>query len=153
MPCIFWNLFTKISIVNILVPKVLLIMISIDRSRDLVLGRSRGHFLALAILILNFGIDFNLAVDIPWEGVTIRLQPELNRVTGLGVCKDVFVAKHFLRVFIEFFNLNISEPTINMLITNLNTGLMNVGEVVHLDRATEIVILNSKSFNSNDIIR
>ena len=81
------------------------------------------------------------------------MQPELDRVTGLCICKDVFVAKHFLGVFVEFFNLNIGEPTISMLITNLNTRLMNVGEVVHLDRAAEIVILNSKTFNSDNIIR
>jgi len=74
-------------------------------------------------------------------------------VARLGVGQDVHVALHLGRVLVELLYLNISKPRVRMLITDLDTGLMDVGDVVQLDRAAQVVVLDSESFDGNDIIR
>lgn len=71
----------------------------------------------------------------------------------LGVGQDVLVALHLGRVLVELLDLNIRKPRVCMLITDLDTRLMDVGDVVQLDRAAEVVVLDSESFDGNDIIR
>lgn len=74
-------------------------------------------------------------------------------MSSLSISQDVHVSLHLARVIVKLLDLNISEPLVNVLVTDLDTGLMNGGDVVQLDRAAEIVVLDSESLNREDIIR
>jgi hypothetical protein len=73
-------------------------------------------------------------------------------VSTWSICKDVFVALHFGRVFIELFDFDVSEPFVNVLVTDLDAWLMHIRKMVHTKWGSKIIILDSEAFHGDDVI-
>jgi len=82
------------------------------------------------LVIGDLGVNLDLTIDVLRECIAIGLQPELDGVTSLRIGEDVHVPLHLARVIVELLDLDVGEPRIRVLVTDLNARLVDARDVV-----------------------